>query len=997
VTVIDRVFARHHTATARFKPTQIGGCVLWLDMLERDSYVVTPRSGDTPDTVQSITNLASGVAWTEATNPPIFDLDGLGGRPCLTNPLNGIRRLISAEAAVVSPFTAQNSPFTIVMACQPVFVNGNLFSIADSGINSGAQSINVQTTSSGLYRITRIDDTLATVAQNVHRFTQPKPQVFAWRFDGSEVAGWRDFETTASPAAVAFTQANPYTTVDRTGIFCRPDASPDTFGFGRFGAVALFAGSLSDADLLLVRMWMAAKWLRGIAPPSGIANRTNWLDDFVSITGGNVAFWVQRQSGNNWTAPAGKEPSVDITLPSGSMKFVPANSDCLAESTAAATGAITIALQFKLDALPAPAGSFMLASPRMGSDKWFQIMAANALSGWNDYSFGFQNGLVSQQMFGIDGKVLDGGVHRMIVTYDGTGTSPSDYQCMFDGAFQTITNSGTKSRTTGDKGSLGAQVSSADVAANVLDGRLFKFATFDRVLTAPELASLDDWLSDGWAQSPANYSSCVAWIDLLEPASHGTFGEGPAARTNWVKNLISGVIWEELTSPPQYVLIDGMPYIKGNGSNAHITTTEPAVCAALSGTDNAYTVIMVVQPEIDLAEADAYVGFGHSARNPLAQSAAWCGTNAGDGQWTLQEWDDAFTQATVKSNACAIKQRQVISFVCSGTTANIYINDATAASMVSTTANNGTNTLNMVSLLRAPGSVPGLYTAGHVGSVLIFNAALSDADRLGFAKQLMAKWSIGFNPQSIASLKAWFKLSETPYRTVTGGSPETVTALRNLASGVLWNTLASAFPEYEATAFNGGPCMRGGSTLLGSSTNRGLISTEAALVTLFSGEDKAYTIMEATEPMGLTPAGYQATFGYGNSGVANNNTGFVGRRVTNGRFRMELDDDAAPGLAPAAERGLDIAAGPQVVCYIDHGITASMFVGTETTPNPNGSGYNAGVITPNQSAFFCRPDSAPDLFSIDRLAEFLLFDGVITELDRTRVRDYLRTEHGIAA
>ncbi len=61
-----------------FTPLWLSGCVAWFDMQDPRSYALTGS------TVTSITNKASGVAWTEVTNPPDFSATGFNSQPCMT-------------------------------------------------------------------------------------------------------------------------------------------------------------------------------------------------------------------------------------------------------------------------------------------------------------------------------------------------------------------------------------------------------------------------------------------------------------------------------------------------------------------------------------------------------------------------------------------------------------------------------------------------------------------------------------------------------------------------------------------------------------------------------------------------------------------------------------------------------------------------------------------------------------------------------------------------
>jgi hypothetical protein len=992
VTVIDRVFARHHTATARFKPTQIGGCVLWLDALERDSYIVTPRSGTTPDTATSITNLVSGVTATEAAaTAPIFELNGLGGRPCWRGQASALRKIAAVEAAVAAAVNGTEKTFTAFYVFEPNqgSASADMWGLGNSAVASAGMVRFSHITSSGRITATRNDNAAATSSATRTTWPQRGPQVMAWRWNGSgDIDGWLNAEAVPNPNNSAPAALGALTT-DRWGLFGQMDSGHGGYSNARLGMVLLYDGVLSDADILFVRTWANARWGSPGMQLSDISGVTSVALETFGTSGPDLNSW------GNWTSVAGKLPLIVLDEhPVQCGKWIAANDDVMTFATSCGGGAngITLALKVKLDVLPA-AGTFVTPiSCKYGSgDDWFEVAIANNVAGAKTISFARQSGLSGNWVgFDIDTPAqasngLDGGWHRLVVTYDGAGTAASDYRAWWDGVEKTVETSAAYTRLTGDKGSLGARCTSADVTTQRVDAKILREATYPRVLSDIEIAQVNSTLGEGWKTSPELFPSCVAWIDLLEPASHGT---GSDNKTRWVKNLISGVIWEELTNPPDFEIagMGGKPCIKGNGSNMHITTTEPAVCAAVTGTDNAYTIMMVVQPDNPLGGDQSIVGFGHSARHPLAQSTVWLGIDPFDGQWRMFEWDDAFASAGATSNASAIAQPQVISYVCNGTTAAIYINDQLVASMADASYDNGLNTLNMVSLLRVPGSVPSQYSSSRISAVAIFNTALPDADRLGLGNDFMRRYAIGFNPQSIASLKLWIDMKETAYYTVTGGSPDTVTAIRNLASGVNWNTAATNFPEYLATGFNGYPCL-GGS----HSPARGIISTEAAVFDMFDGTDPAFSVIYAVHPV----AGVAAHLGAGNSGVASNQTLRVGciGGAGNRLGMVKVDDVAATASNGSAVT--TFAEVPQLVTYVCTGTSSTQYVDTGTLTDP----FDVGATTLNRTALLCRPDSVPDQFGATgtKLPCMLAFGDDLTDAERVKVEAFVATRYGLAA
>jgi hypothetical protein len=246
----------------------------------------------------------------------------------------------------------------------------------------------------------------------------------------------------------------------------------------------------------------------------------------------------------------------------------------------------------------------------------------------------------------------------------------------------------------------------------------------------------------------------------------------------------------------------------------------------------------------------------------------------------------------------------------------------------------------------------------------------------------MTRGTIG----GINGLRLWLDMMALDsYETSAG----TVTSIRNLVSGVAISTAATNLPLFEPVGCNGRPCMRGG-----IGTPRGLIGTEAAVVAVAAGTDLPQTIMMVTQPSSAAPAGYQENFAWANSGIAVNNAQYAGRAITTGRFRYEVVDDAAANVA--VTRTAAVTTVPQVVCFRTSGIAGSIFVNREGIANPNGGALNVGAITPNRFALFCVPDSSPDTFSDDTLAELLVFSGFVGDGVRVKLTEYLMAKWGIA-
>lgn len=240
---------------AVLSPRDIGSCVLWLDMLEVGSYTVAAGA---PNTVTSITNLISGVKWTESTNPPEFEAAGLNGRPCMKG--NGTTTgIISAESRIASAISGNDQKFMVIAAIDPLSAPGPSECILGWGNSSNTNPRGSVGQSASLvgYSIGKVDDTGVTNI-TIARSTPVvvKPTIVTWTVGGTGSI-LVDNEATADPAGASI--AVGQMTIDRAGLFCRPRPTPDFFTPARIGALLLFT-STDAMERDAIRGWLNTRW-----------------------------------------------------------------------------------------------------------------------------------------------------------------------------------------------------------------------------------------------------------------------------------------------------------------------------------------------------------------------------------------------------------------------------------------------------------------------------------------------------------------------------------------------------------------------------------------------------------------------------------------------------------------------------------------------------------------------------------------------------------------
>lgn len=237
---------------APFVPTDIAGLVVWFDMQDATSFT------DTGGFVSAITNKASSVSWTEATNRPAYAATGLNSRPCMD--FDGLNdRIISTEAAVFGALDDQ-SDYTIlgVIAADDLDALEVFFGVADSTValnNSKRWGTNI--TGAGVWVIAGNNNAGGgTVAESTGN-TVNTPIVFE-AYSAATLTSIQINGAAADPNATAM--AFGTLTPNRSALGCRPSSAPTTFWDGRIGELLIYSSALSASDRSRARSYLGSRW-----------------------------------------------------------------------------------------------------------------------------------------------------------------------------------------------------------------------------------------------------------------------------------------------------------------------------------------------------------------------------------------------------------------------------------------------------------------------------------------------------------------------------------------------------------------------------------------------------------------------------------------------------------------------------------------------------------------------------------------------------------------
>ncbi len=235
-----------------FSPLQIAGCVAWFDMQDAGSF--TDNSGF----VSVITNKASSVSWTEATNRPAYSATGLNSKPCMD--FDGVNdHITSTEAAVFGAVTnAAAYTLFVVAKLDAVDVDTDVFfGVGNSGFNSARTRYwGAGTSGSGAW-VSRTEND-ASAGLNVNgAVPDTTAHVLCWYSPGTTVSLSVD-QGANNPNGAA---QNPGTlTPNRSALGVMPDGVPNEFLNGQIGELILYNSELSGADRTTVADYLKTRW-----------------------------------------------------------------------------------------------------------------------------------------------------------------------------------------------------------------------------------------------------------------------------------------------------------------------------------------------------------------------------------------------------------------------------------------------------------------------------------------------------------------------------------------------------------------------------------------------------------------------------------------------------------------------------------------------------------------------------------------------------------------
>ena len=229
----------------------VAGCVGEIDMTDKNSYTVTGGN-----TVTSASNKVSGTAFTEATNPPTYEDNGLNGLPCMLGD-GVIQRIVSTEAAIYDAFDGSDPVWSVFYVVQPIDIDDTacIFGIHNSAASNGGYVFGTSNSNNGRHLAFKEDSipTSKTALGDVDIVAGA--QIVAWTCTGTLVSGYLNGTLHSSPTDFDVGSV----TLDSSALFARMDLSPDVFFHGRLSSLYAYSATVSAADVVRISSRLAAK------------------------------------------------------------------------------------------------------------------------------------------------------------------------------------------------------------------------------------------------------------------------------------------------------------------------------------------------------------------------------------------------------------------------------------------------------------------------------------------------------------------------------------------------------------------------------------------------------------------------------------------------------------------------------------------------------------------------------------------------------------------
>jgi hypothetical protein len=184
--------------------------------------------------------------------------------------------------------------------------------------------------------------------------------------------------------------------------------------------------------------------------------------------------------------------------------------------------------------------------------------------------------------------------------------------------------------------------------------------------------------------------------------------------------------------------MNGLPCMRGNGTNMRLISTEAEILTAFGGVDHPFTAVWVVEA----LSPDALAFFGGAANSGSANGVVAFGTTAtGSGRYAAARIEDGGTPAFVAGSVDIVSDPALLVYVFDGFTLSLYVNGSETAHSSGSFFFEDPTTPNRFGLFCRAGNSPDGFISARISEVRVYDNAISAADRAVLSEVLLSKWN----------------------------------------------------------------------------------------------------------------------------------------------------------------------------------------------------------------------------------------------------------------
>jgi hypothetical protein len=682
--------------TAVSAPTEISGCVGWWDGADQNTLYTTADGAVTA--VNAPTDIAGCAGWWDASDAS--SITQSGGLISQWNDKSGNGRHATASGTTRPTYTGtRNGRNVITFDGTGNRMNTTLVDSATQTILFVAKA--AATGAPGTRRVVSYQAERGFFASSGWNWFSPNAGTGVSPTDYNVASGVITNNTSMLVYGNGFAVSaafDPFNAGATTFVLGSENASTVFNLFqGEIAEVVVFNTALSDADRARVERYLSLKW--------GIQN----VHSPATETGQPVGYWADKSGlGNHATASSTARPAVTANGLNGRcvLTFNGANTAMrVAANAAFNSNDLTYFVVFRQTSTVNKGVYTKLNAD--GTSLGFGLSVRSPTAVWLLQ----KNAALSQ--------ILTANVDPTTATRIYTVTSTTTATGFLDGATTAAATGQTASHSLNQRVTIGARDTS-----EYLNGYIAEIIHFNVALSTTDRARVERYLSLKWgisdvhAQVTGTGQPVGYWADKSGNNRHAL--------------ALTATARPALTTRTH----SGKPALSFNGTTNVLSAS--GLAAVMNGDDRPATLFCVVKPDVP-ATNSCILGWANTGNAVPQLNFRFDGST-----WVIAKRDNgSVLKITAASSVPVGRVPQIAVAVLAGTTATIFRN--AVAVRVSGDIDVGTTTVNdfVVGALNSTLTAP---FSGVFAEVIVFNTALSDAERTRIEQYLNNKWGVGFIP-----------------------------------------------------------------------------------------------------------------------------------------------------------------------------------------------------------------------------------------------------------